>query len=101
MAIESLQNVFDRTFDGMEQARSAFVSTLTPCEVGTIISVSTGIATISGLPGVGFEELIEFHGGADTFRMECPACFVPVSKRHTGRGRARCHEASGISQSRW
>jgi F-type H+-transporting ATPase subunit alpha len=30
--------------------------------VGTITSVSTGIATVSGLPGVGFEELVMFPG---------------------------------------
>ncbi len=35
---------------------------LVPREVGTITSVSTGIATVSGLPGAGFEELIEFPG---------------------------------------
>src|SRR5208282_4583699 len=32
-------------------------------EVGTITTVSTGIATVSGLPGVGFEELVKFPGG--------------------------------------
>jgi F-type H+-transporting ATPase subunit alpha len=31
--------------------------------VGTITSISTGIATVSGLPGVGFEELVRFPGG--------------------------------------
>jgi F-type H+-transporting ATPase subunit alpha len=62
VAIDSLQNVFDRTFAGMDQARRAFTSTLTPREVGTIISVSTGIARVNGLPGVGFEELIQFPG---------------------------------------
>jgi F-type H+-transporting ATPase subunit alpha len=63
VAIESLQSVFDRTFAGIEKARTAFTPELTPREVGTIISVSTGIARVSGLPGVGFEELMEFPGG--------------------------------------
>jgi len=31
--------------------------------VGTIGSIATGIAMVSGLPGVGFEELLEFSGG--------------------------------------
>jgi F-type H+/Na+-transporting ATPase subunit alpha len=31
--------------------------------VGTITNVSTGIARVSGLPGVGFEELVKFPGG--------------------------------------
>ncbi len=58
-----LQSVFDRAFAGISQAREAFTPQLTPREVGTISSVSTGIARVSGLPGVGFEELVEFPGG--------------------------------------
>jgi hypothetical protein len=36
-----------------EPGREAFTPQLTPREVGTITSVSTGIARVSGLPGVG------------------------------------------------
>ena len=36
---------------------------LTPHEVGIVTNVSTGIATFSGLPSVGFEELVKFPGG--------------------------------------
>ena len=61
---ETLQSVFDRTFAGISQTRENFTPHLVPHEVGTIISVSTGIALVSGLPGVGFEELLEFPGGA-------------------------------------
>jgi F-type H+-transporting ATPase subunit alpha len=32
-------------------------------EVGAVISVSTGIALVSGLPGIGFEEVVTFAGG--------------------------------------
>jgi F-type H+-transporting ATPase subunit alpha len=60
---ESLQSVFDRTFLDLRRAREAFTPQLTPREVGTITSVSTGIARVTGLPGIGFEELIEFPGG--------------------------------------
>jgi F-type H+/Na+-transporting ATPase subunit alpha len=63
-AIESLQSVFDRAFLGIRSARDAFHPELKPREIGTITSVSTGIARVSGLPGVGFEELLEFPGGA-------------------------------------
>src|SRR5664279_589532 len=59
---ENLQSVFDRTFAGMSQARGAFTPQLTPREVGTIVSVATGIAKVAGLPGVGFEELVTFPG---------------------------------------
>jgi F-type H+/Na+-transporting ATPase subunit alpha len=62
-APESLQNIFDRAFAGICQARESFTLQLTPREVGTITNVSTGIARVSGLPGVGFEELVKFPGG--------------------------------------
>ena len=59
----SLQSVFDRTFAGLSEVRENFTPQLTPREVGTITSVSTGIVRVSGLPGVGFEELLAFPGG--------------------------------------
>ena len=55
--------MFDNAFAGIVQARERFAPKLAPREVGTITSIATGIATVSGLPGVGFEELIEFPGG--------------------------------------
>ena len=61
-APENLQSVFDRTFAGISQGREAFTPQLAPHEVGTIMSVSTAIAHVSGLPGVGFEELVKFPG---------------------------------------
>ena len=61
-APESLQSVFDHAFAGISQVREAFTPELTPREVGTIISVATGIAKVSGLPSVGFEELVKFPG---------------------------------------
>jgi len=61
-APESLQSVFERTLAGISHELVAFTPQLTPREVGTIISVATGIAKVSGLPGVGFEELVKFPG---------------------------------------
>ncbi|MEA3153908.1 MAG: F-type H+/Na+-transporting ATPase subunit alpha [Betaproteobacteria bacterium] len=61
-APESLQRVFDRAFSGIRQARRDFTPQLTPREVGTITNVSTGIAKVSGLPSVGFDELVKFPG---------------------------------------
>jgi F-type H+-transporting ATPase subunit alpha len=63
MELESLGDVFDRTFAGMVQARDAFKPQMTPREVGTVTSVATGIVKVSGLPGVGYEELVMFPGG--------------------------------------
>ena len=59
---ESLQSVFDGAFAGICRVREAFTPRLTPREVGTIRSVATGIAKVSGLPGVGFDELVSFPG---------------------------------------
>ena len=61
-APENLQGVFDQTFAGISDALQAFTPQLTPREVGTVISVATGIAKVSGLPSVGFEELVTFPG---------------------------------------
>ncbi len=63
MALESLQSVFDGAFAAIGQGRDAFAPRLTPHEVGTITNVSTGVARVSGLPGVGFEELLQFPNG--------------------------------------
>jgi F-type H+/Na+-transporting ATPase subunit alpha len=63
VAPENLQAIFDRAFDGIGQVRETFTPQLTPREVGTITNVSTGIARVSGLPGVGFEELVKFPDG--------------------------------------
>ncbi len=60
---ERLQIVLDRAFAEMSQVVGDFTPELTPREVGTITTVSTGIAKVVGLPNVGFEELIKFPGG--------------------------------------
>ena len=62
MEPESLQNDFDSAFDGISQVREGFTPELMPREVGTITSIATGIAKVSGLPGVGFDELVTFPG---------------------------------------
>src|SRR5450830_173408 len=59
---ESLQSVFDRAFAEVSQAREFYTPQLVSREVGTIISIATGIAKVSGLPGVGFEEMLKFPG---------------------------------------
>ena len=60
METESLKIVFDNAFDGISHGREAFAPQLTPREVGTIISVATGIAKVSGLPSVAYDELVAF-----------------------------------------
>ncbi|MGC1951276.1 MAG: F0F1 ATP synthase subunit alpha, partial [Gammaproteobacteria bacterium] len=60
MEPESLQNALDSAFAEIDQVREAFVPRLRPREIGTITSIATGIAKVSGLPGVGFDELVTF-----------------------------------------
>jgi F-type H+-transporting ATPase subunit alpha len=60
---DTFQSVLDGAFADLSQAREAFTPRLALREVGTVLNVSTGIATISGLHGASFEELLEFPGG--------------------------------------
>jgi F-type H+-transporting ATPase subunit alpha len=62
-ASENLQSALALAFDEIAQVREAFTPQLVPLEVGTITSVATGVAKVSGLPSVGFEELVQFPGG--------------------------------------
>jgi len=59
---ERLEDVFESAFAEISQTREAFTPQLRPREVGTITSIATGIAKVSGLPGVGFEEVLKFPG---------------------------------------
>lgn len=59
IASDNLKNVFDSAFSGISQARESFVPVLMPREVGRINSIATGIAKVSGLPDVGFEEVLK------------------------------------------
>lgn len=63
MESESLQTVVDSAFAEMRQVRETFTPDLRLREIGVISSVATGIAKVSGLPGVGFDELVTFPGG--------------------------------------
>jgi len=58
----NLKNVFDQTFANIGKAREMHVPQLKTRETGTIISLSTGIARVSGLPNVSYEEVVKFPG---------------------------------------
>lgn len=47
-------------FSQLMEAREHHAFTLKPREIGYVISVSSGIVKVSGLPAVGFEELLKF-----------------------------------------
>lgn len=61
--VEDLKRSIDRAFAGTEKARKEYTPLLMPQEIGIITDVSSGVVKISGLPSVGFEELISFPGG--------------------------------------
>lgn len=54
---------FSEIFDALQTSRENYVFPFNPFEVGTIMSVSTGIVKVSGLPNAGFEELLKFPNG--------------------------------------
>ena len=60
---DTFQEILDTTFSRLRSAREQFVPQLRAREVGRVTRVSTGFATVTGLPGVGFEEMVEFPGG--------------------------------------
>lgn len=57
-----LQGVFNRVFDGVSEVLGVLTPHMELREIGTIASVGTGIAKVSGLQGVGSEELLRFSG---------------------------------------
>jgi F-type H+-transporting ATPase subunit alpha len=63
-APQNLQSVLDSSFAGISQALKNFIPPFTTREIGVVTSVATGIAKVSGLPGVGFEELVKFSNGS-------------------------------------
>lgn len=58
-----LQSVFTSVLDGLNQASEAQVPRISLKEVGTVSAVFNGIAKVTGLSHVGFEELVQFEGG--------------------------------------
>ena len=62
MPKNDLHSIVSDLFDRMSQNRENHTFSLSPREIGTVTSVTSGIARVSGLPGVGFEELLKFPG---------------------------------------
>ncbi|MBK1883040.1 alternate F1F0 ATPase, F1 subunit alpha [Luteolibacter pohnpeiensis] len=61
--MSDLATAFETAVAGIRETREQFRPTLAVREIGTVTHVSTGVAKVTGLPGVGYEELIEFAGG--------------------------------------
>jgi len=62
MALSELNKTITKTFTHFSEGIENYTLDFSLREVGTVISVSAGIVKISGLPGVGFEELLKFPG---------------------------------------
>lgn len=62
MKPDNLQAILENAFDGITRTLENFVPDLAIKEAGIVTTLSTGIVKVSGLPGVGFEELIKFPG---------------------------------------
>jgi len=60
MRTEPLDTAIERAFGTIGEAREAFEPRLTLREVGTVSHVAAGVAMVSGLPGVGAEEVLKF-----------------------------------------
>jgi F-type H+-transporting ATPase subunit alpha len=60
--LESLQSGLDATASRFNQVLADYQSQLHPQEVGTIQSISSGIAIVTGLPNVKADELLQFPG---------------------------------------
>jgi F-type H+-transporting ATPase subunit alpha len=60
--LESLQSSLDTTASRFNQVLADYQSQLHPQEVGTIQSISSGIAIVTGLPHVKADELLQFPG---------------------------------------
>lgn len=58
----NLHNIIGKAIDGINQSVENFDPQLNTREVGVVTSLSTGIVKVSGLPGVGYEELLKFPG---------------------------------------
>jgi F-type H+-transporting ATPase subunit alpha len=60
MADSNVNTIFNKNFSQLDKEIKEYIFPFAPREVGYVISVSTGIVRVSGLPGVGFEELLKF-----------------------------------------
>lgn len=63
MSADRTDNTIDNTFSRIGEGREKFVPSFHPQEIGKVTAVSIGVAKVSGLPGVGFEELLKFPDG--------------------------------------
>ncbi|MFZ2955606.1 MAG: alternate F1F0 ATPase, F1 subunit alpha [Candidatus Ozemobacteraceae bacterium] len=59
----SLRNLLETTFHRVGELRSRETPVVEFREIGLITAVSQGVATVSGLPAIKFEEMVRFQNG--------------------------------------
>lgn len=62
MLLDKLDTAINTAFGQLSRGTENHIFDFTPHEIGTVMSVSAGIVSISGLPGARFEELLKFPG---------------------------------------
>ncbi|WP_304487051.1 alternate F1F0 ATPase, F1 subunit alpha [Chitinimonas sp. BJB300] len=88
--------MLESAFAGISKAQVGFKPSLNPKEVGRITSIAAGIATVSGLPCVGFEEVLRFPGDIYGIALNVDADEIGVVllgsywKLHAGDQVERC-----------
>jgi F-type H+-transporting ATPase subunit alpha len=60
MPKHNLDKIIEDTFGQISRGLKHYTPELEPQEVGIVLSIVSGIVKVSGLPGVGFEELLKF-----------------------------------------
>ncbi|MBA3722046.1 MAG: alternate F1F0 ATPase, F1 subunit alpha [Parachlamydiaceae bacterium] len=60
---QDLRSVLTSVIDKIDQVQQTHTAEISIREVGIVTAVLNGIAKVSGLPHVGFEELLQFPGG--------------------------------------
>lgn len=73
-----LGDALDAAFRGIADARDRFGARLVAEEVGHVVTLSTGIATVEGLPHAGYDELLDFPGGVQGLAFNIDATEIGV-----------------------
>lgn len=61
--VAPLRATFDEAFTRIGESLGRFSPAMAPEEIGAVMSIATGTARVSGLPNVGFDEVVRFPGG--------------------------------------
>jgi len=78
MSASLLQDTMEHLFGQLQEQRTAYEHLLSAHETGRVQSVATGIAVVSGLPGAGLDEILEFEHGITGIAFNIDATEIGV-----------------------